>query len=89
MNDIVYPIILTYIDERIFVEIPDFKTEKCATYGNNVNDTIKKSKELLKKLTLEHEDIEKKLPKRSNMKEIRKKLKKNQEAIYISLWLPF
>ncbi|MBC2855484.1 type II toxin-antitoxin system HicB family antitoxin [Cetobacterium sp. 2A] len=89
MNDIVYPVILTYINDVIYVEIPDFSTGECATYGNNINDTIQNSKELLTLLITEYEDSKKKLPKPSGTKDFRANLGNNQEVIYISLWLPY
>lgn len=89
MNDIVYPVILTYADDVIYVEIPDFDTDECATYGEDLNDAIKSSKELLTLLLLDYEENKKEFPKPSDLKELKNTLKKNQEVIYVSLWLPY
>lgn len=89
MNDIVYPVILTYADNVIYVGLPDFDTEECMTYGADINEAIKSAKELLTLQLLDYEDEGKEYPAPSDIKELKKSLKDNQEIIYISLWLPY
>lgn len=89
MNDIIYPVILTYEDEVIYVGVPDLGIDLHASYGNNLEESLQSAKELI---TLELMDLEEekiKFPKPSDIKEIKKELKDNQEAIYVSLWLPY
>lgn len=89
MNDIVYPVILTYEDDLIYIGIPDFETDNYISFADNMNDVIKTAKELITLFYTELEENKKEIPKPSDIKDIKKTLKDNQEVIYINLWLPY
>lgn len=89
MNEITYPIILTYEDDLIYIGIPDFNTDNYISFADNLNDVIKYSKELITMYYTDFEDNQKEIPKPSDIRDIKKTLKDNQEVIYISLWLPY
>lgn len=89
MNEITYPIILTYEDDLIYIGIPDFNTDNYISFADNLNDVIKYSKELITMYYTDFEDNKKEIPKPSDIRDIKKTLKDNQEVIYISLWLPY
>lgn len=89
MNDIVYPVILTYEDDLIYIGIPDFETDNYISFADNMNDVIKTAKELITLFYTELEENKKEIPKPSDIKDIKKTLKDNQEIIYINLWLPY
>lgn len=89
MNEIVYPVILTYEDDIIYIGIPDFNTDNYVSFAENLNDAIKYSKELITMYYTDLEDNQKEVPKPSDIKDIKKTLKDNQEVIYINLWLPY
>jgi len=89
MNDVVYPAILTYEDDVIYVSLPNFSDEKCLTYGDTLEEAIKSAKEVL---TLDLSDLlqeKKEFPKPLDIKELKTNLDENQEVIYVSLWLPY
>ena len=55
-----------------------------------MNDVaIKTAKELITLFYTELEENKKEIPKPSDIKDIKKTLKDNQEVIYINLWLPY
>lgn len=89
MNDIVYPVILTYEDDLIYIGIPDFETDNYISFADNMNDVVKTAKELITLFYTELEENKKEIPKPSDIKDIKKTLKDNQEVIYINLWLPY
>lgn len=89
MNEVVYPVILTYADNVIYITVPDFGTDEGVTYGENINETIKSAKEIITLLISDLEDENKELPMPSDIKEIKKTLRDNQEVIYINMWLPY
>ena len=89
MNDVVYPVILTYQDDVVYVGVPDLGLDNFSTYGENVNEAIKHVKEIITLNLLDYEEEGKKFPKVSDIKELKKSLKDNQEIIYVSLWLPY
>lgn len=65
INAIVYPVILTYENDVIYVSLPNFNEDKCLTYGDTLEEAIKSAKEIL---TLELSDlIQEKHIKHSNM----------------------
>lgn len=89
MNEITYPVILTYEDDIIYIGIPDFNTDNYISFADNLNDAIKYSKELITMYYTDFEDNQKEIPKPSDIRDIKKTLKDNQEVIYINLWLPY
>lgn len=89
MNDIVYPVILTYTDGVIYVRMPDFNTDEYMTYGKDIKEAITSAKEILTLQLLGYEEEGKEYPIPSDIKELKKTLKDNQEVMYISLWLPY
>lgn len=89
MNDVVYPVILTYQDDVVYVGVPDLGLDNFSTYGENVNEAIKHVKEIITLNLLDYEEEGKKFPKVSDIKELKKDLDENQEIIYVSLWLPY
>ena len=89
MNEITYPVILTYEDDIIYIGIPDFNTDNYISFADNLNDVIKYSKELITMYYTDFEDNQKEIPKPSDIRDIKKTLKDNQEVIYINLWLPY
>ena len=89
MNEITYPVILTYEDDTIYIGIPDFNTDNYISFADNLNDIIKFSKELITLYYTELEENGGKIPKPSDIRDLKKNLKENQEVIYISLWLPY
>ena len=89
MNEVVYPVILTYADDVIYVSVPDFGTDEGVTYGEDINEAVKSAKEIITLLISDLEDENKELPVPSDIKEIKKSLRDNQEVIYINMWLPY
>ena len=89
MNEITYPVILTYEDDIIYIGIPNFNTDNYISFADNLNDVIKYSKELITMYYTDFEDNQKEIPKPSDIRDIKKTLKDNQEVIYINLWLPY
>lgn len=89
MNDVIYPAILTYEDNVIYVSLPNFSDEKCLAYGDTLEKAIKSAKEVL---TLYLSDLlqeKKDFPKALDIKKLKNNLELNQEVIYVSLWLPY
>lgn len=89
MNDVAYPVILTYEDNLIYVGIPDFNTAECLTYGKDINEAITSAKEILTLQLLDCEEEKRSYPVPSDIKELKKNLRENQDVIYVSLWLPY
>lgn len=88
MNDIVYPIILTYEEDVYQVSLPDF-TSEYVTYGETIEEAIKNVKEVITLLLSDLMEEEKEFPKPSDLKMLKKNLLDNQDVIYVSLWLPY
>ena len=47
MNEIVYPVILTYEDNLIYVGVPDLKIDNYASYGETFEEAIQSAKEMI------------------------------------------
>lgn len=89
MENITYPIILTYEDEVIYVGVPDLKIDNYASYGSTLEEAIQSAKELITSHLEEFEEQNMELPLKSDIKTLKSILKKNQELVYVSLWLPY
>lgn len=89
MNEITYPVILTYEDDIIYTGIPDLNIDDYASYGENLEEALKSAKELITLHITDLEDEKKIFPIPSDIKVIKKSLKDNQEVVYVNLWLPY
>lgn len=89
MNEITYPVILTYEDNTIYIGIPDFETGNYISFAETMEEAIKYAKEIITINYTDFEDNQKEIPKPSDMRELKKTLKDNQDVIYVSLWLPY
>lgn len=89
MNEITYPVIFTYEDNTIYIGIPDFNTDNYVSFADNMDEAIKYAKELITLYYTDLEDNKKDIPKPSDIREIKKTLKSNQDVIYLNLWLPY
>lgn len=87
MSDVMYPAILTYEDNVIYVSLPNFSEEKCFTYGDTLSEAIKSAKEVLTLYLFDLLEEEKEFPEPLDMKSFENKLEKNQEIIDVSLHL--
>lgn len=87
-NNVIYPIVLTYEDNNILVTFPDFLYDN-VTYGETMEEAIQNAKEVLTLELAEYLDRKKEFPKATSGNDIRKFLKKNQELVYIDMWLPY
>lgn len=89
MDNITYPVILTYEDNVIYAGVPDLEIDDCATYGDTLDEALQNIKEVitLRLVELEEEGIE--FPRNNHIKSLKSNLKENQELVYINLWLPY
>ncbi|MGL4933957.1 MAG: type II toxin-antitoxin system HicB family antitoxin [Cetobacterium sp.] len=89
MENITYPVILTYEDDVIYAGVPDLGIDNCATYGDTLAEALQNIKEVitLQLVELEEEGIE--FPKNSDIKSLKCNLKENQELVYVNLYLPY
>ena len=87
--NLTYPAIITYEDNVFYIGFPDIEEniEDCfyVTYGDNFNNAIEMGKEYLILKLEDYENNKKDLPKASSISELKKKLKNNQEIVYITL----
>ena len=89
MNEITYPVIFIYEDNTIYIGIPDFNTGDYVSFADDMDEAIKNAKELITLYYTDLEDNNKVIPKPSDIREIKKTLKDNQDVVYINLWLPY
>lgn len=89
MNEIVYPVILTYEDNLIYVGVPDLKIDNYASYGETFEEAIQSAKEMITLHLCDFEEEGTDFPKRSEIRSLKGKLQDNQEVIYVNLWLPY
>ncbi|MGL5054823.1 MAG: type II toxin-antitoxin system HicB family antitoxin [Fusobacteriaceae bacterium] len=89
MNEIVYPVILTYEDNLIYVGVPDLKIDNYASYGETFDEAIQSAKEIITLHLCDLEEEGKEFPQRSEAKNLKNQLEENQEIIYVNLWLPY
>lgn len=89
MNNITYPVILTYEDSVIYAGVPDLGIDPCATYGDTLDEALQNIKEVITLYLDELEEEGKIFPKASDLKSLKKNLKENQELVYVNLWLPY
>lgn len=89
MDNITYPVILTYEDDVIYAGVPDLGIDNYSTYGDTMEEVLQNVKEVITLYLDEIEEEEKDFPKASDIKTIKKDLNENQELVYINLWLPY
>lgn len=89
MENITYPVVLTYEDDVIYAGVPDLEIDDYATYGDTLDEALQNIKEVitLHLVELEEEGIE--FPKNSDIKSLKCNLKENQDLVYVNLWLPY
>lgn len=88
MNEVIYPIILTYEDNCIQVSIPNF-SDDYMTFGENLKEALESAKEVI---TLElYNLLENKevFPEPLDIKQLKTNLDIDQEIMYLTLWLPY
>lgn len=89
MNELTYPVVLTYEDNLIYVGIPDLEIDYYTTYAETLDEAVKIAKELITLEIMDLEDEKKIIPLASKLDLIKEKLEYNQEIILINLWLPY
>lgn len=83
--NITYPAIITHEDDIFYIGFPDFGSDYFGTFGETFEEAIQMGKEYL---TLALEDLEedkKEFPKPSLISDLKNKLDKNQEIVYINM----
>ena len=87
--NLTYPAIITHEDDLFYIGFPDIEEniEDCfyVTYGDSFNDAIEMGKEYLILKLEDYENNKKNFPKTSSISDLKRKLKNNQEIIYITL----
>ncbi|MGL5592940.1 MAG: type II toxin-antitoxin system HicB family antitoxin [Cetobacterium sp.] len=89
MNELTYPVVLTYEDNLIYVGIPDLEIDYYTAYAETLDEAVKIAKELITLEIMDLEDEKKVIPLASKLDLIKEKLEDNQEIILINLWLPY
>lgn len=89
MNEVMYPIILTYEDGMIYGGVPDLKIDNFLAYGDSVEEVIKNLKEIITLSLLDYEDENTEFPKASSVDILKTELKGNQEILLLNMWLPY
>lgn len=89
MNEIMYPIILTYENDIIYGGIPDLNIDNYATYGKTIEEVLSNLKEIITLTLLDLEENKNEFPKASEIKELKKILEDNQKLLLINMWLPY
>ena len=89
MNEVMYPIILTYEDGMIYGGVPDLKIDNFLAYGNSVEEVIKNLKEIITLSLLDYEDENTEFPQASSVDILKKELEENQEILLLNMWLPY
>ena len=79
--NITYPAIITHEDDTFYIGFPDFGSDYFGTFG----ETIQMGKEYLTLVLEELEETKKEFPKPSLISDLKNKLDKNQEIVYISM----
>ena len=87
--NLTYPAIISHEDDVFYIVFPDIEENIedffYVTYGDSFNDAIEMGKEYLILKLEDYENNKKDLPKASSISELKKKLKNNQEIVYITL----
>ena len=87
--NLTYPAIISHEDDVFYIGFPDIEEniEDCfyVTYGDSFNDAIEMGKEYLILKLEDYENNKKNFPKASSISDLKKKLKNNQEIVYITL----
>lgn len=87
--NLIYPAILTFEDDVYYIGFPDISenVEDCiySTYGKTFNEAVEMGKEYLVLMLEDFENKKKAFPKSSSLTDLKEKLKKNQDLIYITL----
>lgn len=89
MNEIIYPIILTYEEDIIYGGVPDLNIDNYVTSGKTIEEVLSNLKEIITLTLLDLEDNKNEFPKASEIKELKKTLENNQELLLINMWLPY
>lgn len=89
MNNITYPVILTYEDNVIYAGVLDLEIDNCATFGDTFDEALQNIKEVIILYLDELKEEGKEFPKASDIRSLKKELKENQELVYINLHLPY
>lgn len=89
MNEIIYPIILTYEEDIIYGGVPDLNIDNYVTSGKTIEEVLSNLKEIITLTLLDLEDNKNEFPKVSEIKELKKTLENNQELLLINMWLPY
>ncbi|MGL5050369.1 MAG: type II toxin-antitoxin system HicB family antitoxin [Fusobacteriaceae bacterium] len=89
MNELTYPVVLTYEDNLIYVGIPDLEMDDYTACAETLDGAVKMAKELITLTIMDLEDEKKLIPLASKLDLIKEKLEYNQEIILINLWLPY
>ncbi|MGK4198891.1 type II toxin-antitoxin system HicB family antitoxin [Fusobacterium sp. HC1336] len=89
MNEITYPIILTYEDNMIYGGVPDLNIDNYATFGETVEEVLDNLKEIITLTLSDLEDNKNEFPKASEVKELKKILEDNQDILLLNMWLPY
>lgn len=89
MDNITYPVILTYEDNFIYAGVPDLQIDNYATYGDTLDEALQNIKEVITLYLVDLKEEDKEFPKVSDIKSLKCNLKENQELVYVNLWLPY
>ena len=89
MNEITYPIILTYEDNMIYGGVPDLNIDNYATFGETVEEVLDNLKEIITLTLSDLEDNKNEFPKASEVKELKKILEDNKYILLLNMWLPY
>ena len=87
--NVTYTPIMRPEEDVFYIGFPDIEEniEDCfyVTYGDSFNDAIEMGKEYLILKLEDYENNKKNFPKASSISDLKKKLKNNQEIVYITL----
>lgn len=86
--NLTYPAIITQENDVFYIGFPDFKYNNnyyiYSTYGDSFDNALEMGKEWITLALSEIEDTNETFPKASNITELKKNLKSNQDAIYFT-----
>ena len=89
MNEITYPIILTYEDNMIYGGVPDLNIDNYATFGETVEEVLDNLKEIITLTLSDLEDNKNEFPKASEVNELKRILEDSQDILLLNMWLPY
>lgn len=82
MNEIIYPIILTYEEDIIYGGVPDLNIDNYVTSGKTIEEVLSNLKEIITLTLLDLEDNKNEFPKASEIKELKKTLECVLQVIF-------